>query len=197
MNQTETIFEETLASHCAPVLLGIKSANLVSFSKDRHPGLSSQLRRYSRALRAGGLAFEILCECEKRALVFVYRKALLNSELSQPAVMDFLHSIGYPHTDLPDWSDSALRHLKTRIASSGGFPHEIGLFLGYPPADVFGFIENKGKDFLFSGYWKVYSDAEQRKQTFAEYTACRDFLCERIAKGERLLRLLSASSAAA
>ena len=163
----------------------------------RHPDLSLELRKYGHALRSSDLVFDILCECEKRALVLVYRKSLLSRELSRPAAADFLHSIGYPHTDPSIWFDSALRHLRSRIGSSGGFPHEIGLFLGYPPADVFGFIENKGKDFLFSGYWKVYSDAEQRKQMFAAYTACRDFLCERIAGGDRLLRLLAAASAAA
>ena len=28
---------------------------------------------------------------------------------------------------------------------SGEFPHEVGLFLGYPPEDVRGFIENHAK----------------------------------------------------
>ena len=35
-----------------------------------------------------------------------------------------------------------------------GFPHEIGLVLGYPPVDVEGFIKKEGRDFLYSGYWK-------------------------------------------
>ena len=30
-----------------------------------------------------------------------------------------------------------------RLADGGKFPHEIGLFLGYPPEDVSGFIENR------------------------------------------------------
>ena len=34
-----------------------------------------------------------------------------------------------------------------RLQENEGFPHEIGLFLGYPPEDVLGFIENKGEFF--------------------------------------------------
>ena len=56
---------------------------------------------------------------------------------------------------------SAQAHLQDRPAStlsgSCAFPHEIGLFLGYPFEDVMGFIENKGENYLCSGCWKVYS----------------------------------------
>ena len=38
-----------------------------------------------------------------------------------------------------------------------GFPHEIGLLLGYRQRIMTGFIENNGKNFLYIGYWKVYS----------------------------------------
>ena len=44
------------------------------------------------------------------------------------------------------------------------FPHEMGAFLGYPLSDVKGFIEHEGKDFLCSGYWKVYSDETGAKK---------------------------------
>ena len=35
-------------------------------------------------------------------------------------------------------------HLIHRLRSEGEFPHEIGLFLSYPPEDVLGFICNRG-----------------------------------------------------
>ena len=46
------------------------------------------------------------------------------------------------------------------------FPHEIGAFLGYPLADVESFIENRGKNYAYLGYWKVYHDVEQAVKTF-------------------------------
>ena len=44
---------------------------------------------------------------------------------------------------------------------SGEFPHEVGLFLSYPPEDVKGFIDHRANDFKCAGLWKVYGDEEK------------------------------------
>ena len=41
------------------------------------------------------------------------------------------------------------------------FPHEIGVFLGYPPEDVKAFIKQNGKGAVLCGYWKVYSNIKK------------------------------------
>ena len=48
---------------------------------------------------------------------------------------------GYENTD----EEEAIACLKARLNLEEKFPHEIGLFLGYPLGDVIGFIENAGK----------------------------------------------------
>ena len=45
-----------------------------------------------------------------------------------------------------------------RLQDEAEFPHEIGLFLSYPPEDVQGFIDHHARDFKLSGLWKVYGD---------------------------------------
>ena len=57
---------------------------------------------------------------------------------------------------------------------SAEFPHELGIFLGYPLADVKGFIEHNGKDFLYQGYWKVYENVEERKKMFSIYNVVKE-----------------------
>ena len=57
-----------------------------------------------------------------------------------------------------------------------GFPHEIGLLLGYPIEDVVGFIEQKGKNYLYSGYWKVYGEVEKKKEIFRQYEEAKEEL---------------------
>ena len=59
---------------------------------------------------------------------------------------------GYTDTSV----DGAIEWLRMRLASGDGFPHEIGLFLGYPVEDVLGFIENAGQNCKCCGCWKVY-----------------------------------------
>lgn len=54
------------------------------------------------------------------------------------------------------------------------FPHEIGLVLGYPPADVSGFIRHKGADFLACGGWKAYSAPEAALRTFQRNRLCAE-----------------------
>lgn len=46
---------------------------------------------------------------------------------------------------------------------SGEFPHEVGLFLSYPPEDVKGFIDHRANDFKCAGLWKVYGDEEKAR----------------------------------
>ena len=53
------------------------------------------------------------------------------------------------------------------------FPHEIGVLLGYPAEDVKGFVVNEGKNYLYSGYWKVYGDLSEAKQLFTNLTGRR------------------------
>ena len=86
--------------------------------------------------------------------------------------------------------DEKLSLLERRI-SCGSFPHEIGIFLGYPLDDVLGFIENKGENCLFCGFWKVYSEPERARRTFEKYVYCRSFLCNKIAGGLDLYRAMA------
>ena len=69
--------------------------------------------------------------------------------------------------------EAALDCLARRIeADNGQFPHEIGLFLGYPVEDVHGFIVNGGKNFCCSGCWKVYCNQCEKEKLFRRYKKC-------------------------
>ena len=72
---------------------------------------------------------------------------------------------------------------------SGEFPHEVGLFLSYPPEDVKGFIENRAANAKCTGVWKVYGDERQARQTFDRYKKCTQTYCERWRSGVELDRL--------
>ena len=77
--------------------------------------------------------------------------------MNQPKLRELIGQYGYKESNI----EEMLAHLSERIcectAQGIGFPHEIGAFLGYPTADVQSFIEKEGRDFIMTGYWKVYS----------------------------------------
>ena len=92
----------------------------------------------------------------------------------EPGVYELIQKYGY--TDMQ--VERVLAHLSDRIRGFNrkgmGFPHEIGVFLGYPLDDVKGFIENAGKKYLMIGYWKVYSDLAGARTAFMEYDRAKD-----------------------
>lgn len=82
--------------------------------------------------------------------------------------------------------DSCLVHLRRRLAEGGEFPHEIGLFLGYPPEDVDGFIKNKACGFKCVGCWKVYGDREKAEKTFSRFRKCTEVYYDQWSKGKTI-----------
>lgn len=89
----------------------------------------------------------MLRESESGALVYVARFSMLQRDLNLPGVADFLKEYGYESADVY----SAIERLKSRLAVGDGFPHEIGVFLGYPLEDVKGFIELGGRKLQVHG----------------------------------------------
>ena len=71
------------------------------------------------------------------------------------------------------------------------FPHEIGIFLGYPLDDVEGFIKNKGQNFLLNGYWKVYSNKEEKEKIFKAYKKSKAYNKALAKKGYDLAQLVN------
>ena len=68
-------------------------------------------------------------------------------------------------------------------------PHEVGLFLGYPLADVVGFIENEGKNCKCAGCWKVYGNEAAARRRFAQFKACRYIYAYQFQNGRTLSQL--------
>lgn len=178
------MFERLLTLHCAPTLAGIKTANLFSCRLDaaRARCITAQ---WDKALRGFGLRVQLLHEAQGLSLIYVYRPSRLACELAAPETAAFLAAYGYPAGDLA----AALSCLHRRIAQQGGFPHEIGLFLGYPLADVRGFIEHQGRNYRCCGCWKVYGDECAARVLFARYAACTEAYTRLYKSGRRVTQL--------
>lgn len=106
----------------------------------------------------------------KGALVYVCRKDRLEKDLNKDGVKEFLEEYGYESNN----ADYAIERLKSRLAYSDDFPHEIGVFLDYPLGDVKGFISNSGANCKCTGCWKVYCNECDARKTFAKFNKCRN-----------------------
>ena len=174
----------TLAFHCAPAIAGVKPSNLISLKKPVWMKMRRNLGAMARPLGVRDVFFYRLAECSQRVLLLVYNRKLLTAHLTRPENRVLLESYGYKTEGLTP--GLMLARLANRIRENGEYPHEIGVFLGYPAGDVRGFIENGGKDFSLSGYWKVYGDPRRAKEIFSAYDQVRGFFCEQVLGGEKI-----------
>lgn len=179
-------FERQLAYHAAPTLLGVKAANLFSYSKTGDE-LKQLIDSFQKKSVSKNLYIRILCECKNRSLLYVYNSKLLSNSLNNELTRQLLMKSGY---SVDSSVDGLLQYLSERIRNNSEFPHEIGLFLGYPPEDVKGFIENKGQNFILCGCWKVYQNEEKARKLFYCYSRCRQYLNTKLNQGLHLNEIL-------
>ena len=188
----ERNFETVMIEQCAPVLAGLKPANLFRHESRDRAAFYATAAAWDARLAPKGIRLRVLKECAHGHwyLVYLYRPARLGAALASPDVAAFLRREGYalPPDPAAPAGCAALRDpLSGRLCCEGEFPHEIGLFLGYPLCDVRGFIEDaRGGVCLGCGYWKVYGEVEEREKLFKRYERCSRCICEKMDCGTPL-----------
>lgn len=185
------VFEQRLIEHCAPTLCGLKAANLFRLNDVDLESMRRAAAKWDQALSARGIRVRILWACRERSacLVYVYRHRWLDRLLHKPDTQSFLAQAGYGMTE----TGEMIRELCRRLKAQSGFPHEIGIFLGYPLTDVKGFIDNRGENYTFSGYWKSYGDPEAARTSSEACMHCLRSCAERYNRGASLMEIIAAA----
>lgn len=177
--------DELLINHCSPTLAKLKTGNLFSCRYESEQQLFTDIRKLNKKLVPKGIRIMPLKFENGFALIYLFRPEYLARDLSNSVAHDILARSGYK-SHKPALS---VIQLIRRLNECNGFPHEIGLFLGYPPEDVKGFIEHKGADFKFAGLWKVYGDENAARSRFELYRKCTDTYRQKLAYGVSVERL--------
>lgn len=177
--------EEMIINHCSPTLAGIKTGALFNCAYPSEREMRSAVRSWNKTLSPKGLRVLPLRYNGRTALIYIYRPAMLSIDLKNETARRLLAECGY----VSETPEGCIVQLMRRFAECDKFPHEIGLFLGYPPEDVCGFIANKACGYKCVGYWKVYGDEEKAKKAFAKFEKCTRCYCRQHAKGTGIERL--------
>ena len=170
--------ELQIAFQCAPLITGLKESNLLNIEKQDYQRMKdifkeSELTIYPLGIHAGKIT------------VFLYHPDRLEAFFSKESVQALLHEIGYTDTNLKQVLPVFRAHYQQYLREKKVFPHEMGLLLGYPPEDVKGFIRNQGKNYLYSGYWKVYDRPHEKIRLFKKYEHSREKLIQLLSYGMR------------
>lgn len=179
MTEKEYLFGVILYS-IAPTLAGHKQACIVTLSTNNR-NLYLLWERYNKyfSLECKIDFYELKREGEGVTLLF-YDRERLRKVIYKEMNMGFLKRFGYRgNLSL----DENLQILKLRFKS--GFPHEIGIFLGFPLEDVICFMENPQKKCLFCGYWKVYNNLEMAKEKFLKYDEDKNKIIRYVLEGTK------------
>ncbi len=171
--------ETLLVLHASPTLANMKASSLICLK-----GLTEENTAIKEGLGKKGLSFHIFTNRKGCKLLFVYREKKLKETLSSPTAMRILEENGYDTSSLPLMLDRLEQRFLTEDC-----PHEVGLFLDYPPRDVCLFIKNKGRNAISSGLWKIYSDKDEAERISAKWTKCRKKYIECFQNGAELSRL--------
>ena len=158
---------EVIANQCAPVLADVKPSNLLILT-------SEEEEVFLQMEELPHISSLCLYEGKNKSTWLLYRRDRLESALVWPQTGEFLEQYGYRM--VRESLDEKLLRLQHRFAEykegRQPFPHEMGVFLGYPLGDVIGFIKNAGQNCKCVGCWKVYCNECEAIKAFARFKKC-------------------------
>ncbi len=180
--------EDLIVQQCSPTLAGLKTGSLFTCPFRTEEELRADIAALNRRLAPKGVNVRIL-RIRKRALLYLYRPSRLRRDFATAEVAMLLRQYGYTVDD----ADACIAQLCSRLAGEASFPHEIGLFLGYPAEDVRGFIENRRDGCKCVGTWKVYGDEAAARKRFAQFEKCTRIYKTSFSEGSSIERLTVSS----
>lgn len=180
MHKTET----QLALQCAPLIAGLKISNLLIVQNKKSEEIEE-------ILRETGISYFLLMETKKKTTLLLYKEYRLKDALSIDSVVAFFRKLGYEDFELAHLLAQFQKRYENYIMTGTNFPHEMGLLLGYPVEDVNGFIDNEGKNFLHSGYWKVYKDLPEKIHLFQRFDRAKKNVIQMIFNGRCIREVIT------
>ncbi|WP_455717750.1 DUF3793 family protein [Anaerosporobacter sp.] len=173
-----------LALNCSPVLTGLKISNLFIVSNEYE-------RMLYEIFKGSPISISIVLRTKEKTTFLLYNKSRVEEYLEDEKVKELMYTFGYENPTLY----SVLVELRGRYRKykeeGAEFPHELGILLGYPVEDVTGFIENKGMNFLYTGYWKVYGNVNEAMNIFHMFNQARENAIKMLMNGASIQNILS------
>lgn len=156
-----------IAWQCGPVIQGVKPANLLIVSTDEIRGVIAFFSE--RPL----MCFP-LYHCTRWTTFIVLNEGFIKQRLEDEENWGFMQERGYKEQTLEKVLSTLKERYEVAMMRKEGFPHEIGILLGYPLSDVKAFITFNGEKYLLVGYWKVYSHVDEALTIFSSYDLAKE-----------------------
>lgn len=117
-------------------------------------------------------------ENDNKVKVLFYHSFALDKQLNKKTNLMFLKRVGYPEEyELFKYINYLIMRLQKE-----DFPHEIGVFFGYPLKDVLGFMGNVDLPLVEQGEWKIYGKKSISLFKQKEFELARQIVREKLDK---------------
>ena len=182
--------EELVVEQCSPTMAGLKTGNLFSCPAEDTRTLWQSIRRLNQRLVPCGIRLVPVKSLGDRELIYMYRPEKLKEDLAGELAQSILAARAYPVGN----AERCVAELCRRLQQDAAFPHEVGLFLGYPAGDVDGFIRLGARRAKYVGTRKVYGDVASAQRRFDLYKKCTRVYREAYKKHNSFDRLIVSCS---
>ena len=175
--------EVQLLLQCAPMIAGLKASNLLIIASENEADAR-------RILNGTKISCARLARMDKKTTMLIYHEQWVKEYLASREVSDLLRVLGYEGKGFYEVLHSVRKIYRSYMKKEGEFPHELGLLLGYPAEDVKGYMDNKGRNYLCTGYWQVYADPAAKLNLFQKFELARERLIRAIFDGKEIQELI-------
>lgn len=178
MEEKECI-EKFLIYNASLVISGAKPSATITIKKDKENLYDKWIRYGIDFLETINIKYIDLRESSNALIILIYNENQLSNYIFKEENKDFLIKLGYSNESNVN---NYLCMLKNRY-NQFNCPHELGVFLGFPLNDVMDFMNCKDKKCLSCGYWLVYNNLQEAKETFNRYDKVKEHTVNYILSG--------------
>lgn len=175
--------ETQLALQCASLITGLKISNLLILSSENERVVKSILNKSM-------ISYYRLLKNDEKITYLLFKRQELERVIKDEDVWKIFRSNGYKTLHIGKILRTFQLRYEDYVNGNIEFPHEMGLLLEYPVEDVVGFVDNKGKNFLYSGYWKVYKNMKEKVKLFRKFEVAEETLIHMVSNGVSIIDII-------
>ena len=175
-NKSNSLYIKRILEMLGAVILGSKPAEIINVpgsKEDKKIKLSQIEAFFSNCSR---ITYRIITTHDGGKRVLFINEKSMEKVLVNKRCINFLKFVGYPADyELNDYMDELVFRLQ-----SEEFPHEIGVFLGYPLKNVLGFMGYGKNELVEVRNWRIYGDKEISYEVYNNFMRDKAIMKEMI-----------------
>ena len=175
-NKSNSLYIKRILEMLGAVILGSKPAEIINVpgsKEDKKIKLSQIEAFFSNCSR---ITYRIITTHDGGKRVLFINEKSMEKVLVNKRCINFLKFVGYSSDyELNDYMDELVFRLQ-----SEEFPHEIGVFLGYPLKDVLGFMGYGKNELVEVKNWRIYGNKEISYEVYNNFMRDKAIMKEMI-----------------